>query len=88
MTGYLECGKAVEPRGVDRFRGDVGDVCDELLQVPTGLLQVGGVNDDLHQLQQSGENTRHFQNVAPTEAGVVWCDVVTLSPQSTLCGAS
>lgn len=36
------------------FRGDVGDVCYELLQIPAGLLQVGGVNDDLHQLQREG----------------------------------
>lgn len=36
------------------FRGDVGDVCYELLQIPAGLLQVGGINDDLHQLQREG----------------------------------
>lgn len=37
-----------------RFRRNIGDVCYELLQIPTGLLQVGGVNDDLHQLQEGG----------------------------------
>lgn len=36
---------------MDGLRGDVGDVCYELLQIPAGLLQVGCVNDDLHQLQ-------------------------------------
>lgn len=49
---YLECGQAVKSCGVNRFRGDVGDVCDELLEIPAGLFQVGGVNDDLHQLQK------------------------------------
>lgn len=70
MAGYLECGKAVEPGGVHRFRGNVGDVCDELLQVAAGLLQVGGVNDDLHQLQQSGANTGRFRRAGPAGAPV------------------
>lgn len=54
MIDYLECGEAIESGGVHRFRGNVGDVCDKLLQIPTGLLQVGGVNDDLHQLRKGG----------------------------------
>lgn len=84
---YLECGEAVEPGGVHRFRGNIGDVCDELLQIAAGLLQVGGVNDDLHQLQQSGANTGHFRTLGPTEAPP-WRDAAPLPPQSALCGAS
>lgn len=72
LRGYLECGEAVKPCCVHRFRGDVGDVCDELLQVAAGLLQVGGVYDDLHQLQQSGGNSsRNFRSFGPTGAAVV-----------------
>lgn len=48
FTFYLECGQAIESCGVDCFGGDIGDVCYKLLQIPAGLLQVGGVNDDLH----------------------------------------
>lgn len=55
---YLECGQAIKSCGVYCFGGDVGDVCYELLQVPAGLLQVGGVNDDLHQLQGGGYDSR------------------------------
>ena len=40
------------------FRGDVGDVCYKLLQILAGLLQVGGVNDDLHQLEKQGNSFR------------------------------
>lgn len=84
---HLECGEAVEPGGVHRFRGHVGDVCDELLQVATGLLQVGGVNDDLHQLQDSGGDTGDVRKLASTEAAVRR-DAVPRPPQSALCGAS
>lgn len=51
MHLYLERGQAVKSGGVHSFGGDVGDVGDEVLQVATGLFQVGGVDDDLHQLQ-------------------------------------
>lgn len=47
---YLKCGQAIESCGVNCFRGDVGDICYKLLQISAGLLQVGCVNDDLHQL--------------------------------------
>lgn len=60
---YLECGEAIESGGVHRLGGNVGDVCDELLQIPTGLLQVGGVNDDLHQLRKGRWSFRHFRNL-------------------------
>lgn len=49
---YLEGRQAIESCGVNCFRGDIGDVCYKLLQIPAGLLQVCGVNDDLHQLQR------------------------------------
>lgn len=48
---YLESGQAIESRGVNCFRRDIGDVCYKFLQIPAGLLQVGCVNNDLHQLQ-------------------------------------
>lgn len=38
------------------FSGDIGDVRYKILKIPTGLFQVGGVNDDLHQLQQENHN--------------------------------
>lgn len=43
---------------MDRFRGDISDVRYELLQIPAGLFQLGGVNDDLHQLQKENDNFR------------------------------
>ena len=45
------------------FGGDVGNVCYKLLQIPAGLLQVGGVNDDLHELQKEGYNVRLCDSV-------------------------
>lgn len=48
---YLEGGQAVESGGVHGLWGHVGDVGDELLQVPAGLLQVGGVDNDLDKLK-------------------------------------
>lgn len=53
-TNHLEGGQSVESCGVNCFWGDVGDVRYEFLQIPAGLLQVGGVNDDLYQLQRQG----------------------------------
>lgn len=53
---YLECGQAIQSCGVHSFRGDIGDICYEVLQILACLLQVGGVNDDLHQLQKECHN--------------------------------
>lgn len=53
-TNHLEGRQSVESCGVNCFWGDVGDVCYEFLQIPAGLLQVGGINDDLYQLQRQG----------------------------------
>lgn len=49
-SAHLEGGGAVELGGVHGLGQHVGDVGDELLQEPAGFLQVGGVDDDLHQL--------------------------------------
>lgn len=49
----LKCGEAVEPCGVDGFWRDVGNVGDEIFQVFTCLLQVGGIDNDLNQLQNT-----------------------------------
>lgn len=87
-TDYLECGEAIESGGVHRFRGHVGDVCDELLQIPTGLLQVGGVDDDLHQLQKGGRILDRSPILVYVKR---WRDggvTGALLPQSVLCGAS
>ncbi len=45
---YLEGGKPVESCGMNRFRGDIGDVRDKILQVFTRMLQMGGVDDNLN----------------------------------------
>lgn len=52
INSYLECGQAIESCSVHSFRGDIGDICYKILKISAGLFQVGGVNDDLHQLQQ------------------------------------
>ena len=50
---YLEGGGTVQLGRVDCVRRNVGDVGYELLQEVAALLQVGGVDDHLHQLNMS-----------------------------------
>lgn len=64
MNLHLERGQAIKSGGVHGFGGDVGDVGDEVLQVATGLLQVGGVDDDLHQLWPENKQTQSLGAVS------------------------
>lgn len=43
--------------------GHVGDVGDELLQVPAGLLQVGGVDNDLDKLKGRYEHVKTLKDI-------------------------
>lgn len=53
---------------MDGFGKDVGDVGDELLQELAGLLQVGGVDDDLYELgRQKGVSAPALPKPGPCQ---------------------
>lgn len=60
----LEGGRSVQFGGVDSVHRNVGDVGDELLQKLTALLQVGGVDDHLHQLETPTEKKNCYIKIA------------------------
>jgi len=57
VAAYLEGGGPVQFGGVGRVGRHVGDVGDELLQEVAAQLQVGGVYDHLHQLEDAKHQT-------------------------------
>jgi len=56
---HLKGGGPVQLGSICRFRRNVGYVCYELLQEVAALLQVGGVNDHLHQLWGETQKWTH-----------------------------
>lgn len=71
---------------MDCFWGDVGDICYKLFQVPAGLLQVGGVNDDLHQLCEITGVRLGNKILDPDDVCLI--STALFLPRSVLCGVS